>query len=163
VDPRAVAAALLGATAALAGLLTVRANPPEEWTPEERVVLAMFEQHVPRARTAFPGEDVRICLLVDTGAPQAASRKMVEALASRGPVRRGAECEARGAGSVELATGGPAVMLTVGPVEWIADDEAWVKVFRFRDRRRNATATHRVVREHGRWIALGPILKQSPV
>jgi hypothetical protein len=50
----------------------------------------------------------------------------------------------------------------MGPMEWIAEDEAWVKVARFRDRRRLSTATHRVVRDHGRWVALGPILKQSP-
>jgi hypothetical protein len=148
---------------ALAGLLSVRAHAPDEWTAEERVLLAMFEQQVPRVRAAFPGEEVWVCLLVDTGgAPQDPSRRILDAL-PRGRLRRGAQCEARGEGAVELATGAPAALLTVGPVEWIADDEAWVKVSRFRDRRRLATATHRVVREHGRWVALGPILKQSPV
>ena len=153
----------LAAAAALAGVLTVRAHAPEPWTEEERVLLAVFEREVPRAREAFAGEDLLVCLYVDAGeAPRDAGGKMVEALPHGQDVRQGAHCEARGDGAVELSTQAPAVTLTAGPVEWIAEDEAWVRVRRFRDRGRIVNLMIRVVREHHRWTALGPILKQSP-
>ena len=41
-------------------------------------------------------------------------------------LRRAAECDPRPTGAVEATTRRPAVIVTAGPIEWNADDEAWV-------------------------------------
>ena len=59
-------------------------------------------------------------------------------LAGERSVRRAAECDPRPTGAVESMTLRPAVIVTAGPIEWIADDEAWVAVSYFRSASQSA-------------------------
>ena len=104
-----------------------------------------------------------LCLALDPGgAPQSVSREFLERFRKEPSVRRGAECEARSAGAVTLSPRGPAVIVTAGPIEWVAADEAWVTVSRFPNREAARRWQYRVVREAAGWVCLGPIIKQAP-
>ena len=70
--------------------------------------------------------------------------------------------EARPEGAVTLDRPHPAVIVTAGPIDWIASDEAWVTVSRFRSLENNRRWQYRVVHEPTGWVSLGPIIKQSP-
>jgi hypothetical protein len=78
-------------------------------------------------------------------------------------VRRAAECDPRPGGAVEAMTLRPAVVVTAGPIEWVAEDEAWVAVAYFRTSLLSAERRYRVVREPAGWISLGPILRDGPL
>jgi hypothetical protein len=102
------------------------------------------------------------CLSIDPGgAPQSVSKEFLEGFGSR-PVRRGAECERRPDGAVELATDRPAILITAGPIDWVAEDEAWVSVAYFRTTLESALRVYRVVREKSRWVCLGQIVQMAP-
>jgi hypothetical protein len=103
------------------------------------------------------------CLAVDPGgAPQSIEPELLKSFADLPFVRRGAECEARPDGAVELATDRPAVLITAGPIEWVEDDEAWVTVRYFRTAVLSAERLYRVVREKSGWVALGQIVRMAP-
>jgi hypothetical protein len=102
------------------------------------------------------------CLSIDPGgAPQSVSKEFLEGFGSR-PVRRGAECERRPDGAVELATDRPAILITAGPIDWVAEDEVWVSVEYFRTALESALRVYRVVREKSRWVCLGQIIQMAP-
>jgi hypothetical protein len=129
---------------------------------EESLFAAVFHQQKtelldPEARAA----GLVLCLAIDPGgAPQTISREMLHRLRLGPSVRRGAECEVRAHRAVTLATGGPAIVVAVGPIEWIKDDEAWVTVTQTWSASRSLRRPYRVVREpDGAWTSLGPILK----
>jgi hypothetical protein len=105
-----------------------------------------------------------LCLSVDPGgAPQSLTPEALQALHLGPRVRRGAECEVRPLRAEEIATGGPAIVVTVGPIEWVKDDEAWVTVTQAWSASRSLRRPYRVVREPDEaWTALGPILKGVP-
>jgi hypothetical protein len=104
-----------------------------------------------------------VCIAIDPGgAAQSPSREFMARLAGERSLRRAAECDPRPTGAIEAMTLRPAVIVTVGPVEWIADDEAWVAVSYFRSARQSAHRRYRVVREHDGWVSLGPILLDGP-
>jgi hypothetical protein len=104
-----------------------------------------------------------LCLAVDPGgAPQSVSREFLRRFRTERSVRRGAECEARSTGAITLAPRGPAIIVTAGPIEWVAADEAWVTVSRFPNREAARRWQYRVVRETAGWVCLGPIIKQAP-
>lgn len=68
-----------------------------------------------------------VCIAIDPGgAAQSPSREFMARPAGERSLRRAAECDARPAGAVEAMTLRPAIIVTAGPIEWIADDEAWV-------------------------------------
>ena len=125
---------------------------------------AVFRQHVeelldPEARS----RGTSLCLGVDPGgAPQSVSREFLDRFRDEPTVRRSAECEARPAGAVTLGVAGPAVIVTAGPIEWVAADEAWVTVSCFWSRARTRRWQYRVVREPTGWVSLGPIIRQAP-
>jgi hypothetical protein len=103
------------------------------------------------------------CLAVDPGgAPQSVEPELLESFADLPFVRRGAECEARPDGAVELVTDRPAVLVTAGPIEWVEDDEAWVTVRYFRTAVLSAERLYRVVREKSGWVSLGQIVRMAP-
>ena len=77
-------------------------------------------------------------------------------------MRRAAECDPRPKGAVEAMTLRPAIIVTAGPIEWIADDEAWVAVSCFRSASQSVHRRYRVVREREGWVSLGPILLDGP-
>ncbi len=104
-----------------------------------------------------------VCLAIDTGeAPQSVDREYLGRFGTEPDVRRAAECEARAMGAVERHTLKPAVIVTAGPIDWVAEDEAWVRVTYFRTRTQSGLRTYRVVRERDGWISLGPIIRESP-
>jgi len=129
---------------------------------------AVLEAALRGVATQALGEEARtagavVCLQVDPGgAPQSVSKEFLRRFRGLPFVRRGAECEARSGGAVERATGAPAVIVTAGPIEWVAADEAHVRVASFRSGRYSSEGTYRVVREPSGWFCLGPILKMSP-
>jgi hypothetical protein len=105
-----------------------------------------------------------ICVGINPGdAPQSPSREFMVGLGRDRALRRLAECEPRPAGAVEVMTRQPAVIVTVGPIEWRAGDEAWVTVTYFRTRSESAIRRYRVVEEPSGWVSLGQILLDGPV
>jgi hypothetical protein len=113
-----------------------------------------------------PSERARgtvVCLAIDPGAaPQSVDKEYLGRFGTEPAVRRAAECEARATGAVERDTLKPAIIVTAGPIDWVAEDEAWVSVTYFRTRTQSGLRTYRVVREREGWISLGPIIRESP-
>jgi hypothetical protein len=127
---------------------------------EEDAVLAAVLRQVAQVMVDEGGV---ACLSIDPGgAPQSIGRDLVESFADLPFVRRGAECEGRENGAVELATDRPAVLITAGPIEWVEDDEAWVTVRYFRTAVHSATRVYRAVREETGWVCLGQIVRMAP-
>lgn len=104
-----------------------------------------------------------VCVGINPGeAPQSPSREFLSRLGRDKVVRRLTECEPRPKGAVEATTLRPAVIVTVGPIEWRADDEAWVTVTYFRTKTQSAIRRYRVVHEDTGWVSLGQIILDAP-
>ena len=131
---------------------------------ETAVLVAVFRQQTREHLDAT--EKARrtvLCLAIDPGgAPQSPSRELMARLADEPSVRKAAECDARPEGAVEATTRRPAIIVTAGPIEWVADDEAWVTVSFYRSASQSAQRRYRVVREREGWVSLGPILLDGP-
>jgi hypothetical protein len=126
---------------------------------EDRVLIAVLHQ----VAEAMVEEGEVACLAIDSGgAPQSIDTELLESFADLPFARRGAECEERESGAVELATDRPAVLITAGPIEWAEDDEAWVTVRYFRTAILSAERLYRAVREETGWVCLGQIVKMAP-
>lgn len=142
----------------------VRSDAPGGPGTTDDILEAVFRRQVedlldPEART----RGTVLCLAVDPGgAPQSASREFLARFRDEPSVRRAAECEARPEGAVTRAPVSPAVIVTAGPIEWVATDEAWVTVSRFRSREDSRQGVYRVVHEPTGWVCLGPIIRQAP-
>jgi hypothetical protein len=156
-----VPAALLGALSCLPG---GPAAGTDEREREAAVLVAVFRQQVQEHLDATErARRTVLCLAIDPGgAPQSPSREFMARLASEPAVRRAAECDARPEGAVEATSLRPAIIVTAGPIDWVADDEAWVTVSFFRSARHSAHRRYRVVREREGWVSLGPILLDGP-
>jgi hypothetical protein len=137
----------------------------DERERETAVLVAVFRQQI--QEHIDPTEKARrtvLCLAIDPGgAAQSPGRELMGRLASEPAVRRAAECDARPEGAVEATTRRPAIVVTAGPIEWVADDEAWVVVSYFRSASQSARRRYRVVREREGWVSLGPILLDGPL
>lgn len=168
---RLASLAWLGLLLAAGALYVERSRLPaghtasvDEREKETAVLVAAFRQQV--EEHLDPTEKARrtvLCLAIDPGgAPQSPSRELMARLAGEPSVRRAAECDARPEGAVEATTGRPAILVTAGPIEWVADDEAWVEVSYHRSARQAARRRYRVVREREGWVSLGPILLDGP-
>ena len=126
--------------------------------------LAVFQQQIrehldmtERARGTV------LCIAIDPGgAPQSPDRQFMARLASEPSIRLAAECDARPKGAVEATTRRPAIIVTAGPIQWRAPDEAWVTVSYFRSARASALRRYRVVQEQDSWVSLGQILLDGP-
>ena len=145
-------------------LLVAAAVAPAQSAPapghESDAVLVAVLRQVAQAMVEKGGV---ACLAVDPGgAPQSVEPELLESFADLPFVRRGAECEARPDGAVELVTDRPAVLVTAGPIEWVEDDEAWVTVRYFRTAVLSAERLYRVVREKSGWVSLGQIVRMAP-
>jgi hypothetical protein len=136
-----------------------------EVAEEKAVLRAAIRQQVQEHLDATErARGTVVCVAIDPGgAAQSPSREFMAPLASEPSLRRAAECDARPAGAVEATTGRRAFIVTVGPIEWIAEDEAWVVVAYFRSAQLSARRRYRVVRERDGWVSLGPILLDGPV
>jgi hypothetical protein len=137
------------------------AEPRSEGAVFEAVFRQQVQEHLDATERA---RKTVLCLAIDPGgAPQSPGRELMTRLASFEPsVRRAAECDPRPAGAVEAMTLRPAVLVTAGPIEWIAPDEAWVSVSYFQSALRSALRRYRVVREGDGWVCLGAILLDGP-
>ena len=138
--------------------------PNADSAKESAVLVAVFQQQIQEHLDAAErARGTVICVAIDPGgAPQSPSREFMALLASEPSVRRAAGCDARPKGAVEAMTLRPAIIVTAGPMEWIAADEAWVTVSYFRSARLSALRRYRVVRERDTWVSLGPILLDGP-
>lgn len=142
------------------GVVVANADP----ATESAVLVAVFQQQIREHLDASErARGTVICIAIDPpGAAQNPSREFMSRLASEPALRRAAECAARREGAIEAMTLRPAVIVTAGPMEWIATDEAWVTVSYFRTARQSALRRYRVVREREGWVSLGPILLDGP-
>jgi hypothetical protein len=156
-----------GLTFIAALLCQLDAGPAEgaDLAKEAAVLEATFRQqiHEHLDATARARRTV-VCIAIDPGgAAQSPGRDFMARLAGELSVRRAAECDPRPTGAVEAMTLRPAFIVTAGPIEWIADDEAWVAVAYFRSADQSAHRRYRVVRERDGWVSLGPILLDVPM
>jgi hypothetical protein len=151
----AVGAAWLAAAGATGG---------EELTREEAVFEAVFRQQL--EEHLDPLERARgtvLCLAIDPGgAPQSPTPAVMARLSGDKAVRRISECDPRPKGAVENRSLRPATLVTAGPIEWIAADEAHVVVRYFRSSRQSARRLYRVVKERTGWVCLGQIILGTP-
>jgi hypothetical protein len=132
---------------------------------EAKLFAAVFHQQKTELLDAEArAQGVVLCLAIDPGdAPQSVSAETLTRLGLGPAVRRGAECEVRQTRAVEIATRRTAILVTVGPIEWVKPDEAWVTVTQTWSTSRFVRHPYRVVREpDGAWTSLGPILKGAP-
>jgi hypothetical protein len=132
---------------------------------ETAVFEAVFRQQIQEhLDVSARGAGTVICLAINPGgAPQSPGRELMARFAARRDVRRAAECDPRPSGAVEAMTLRPAVVVTAGPIEWIAEDEAWVTVIYFRSALLSAERRYRVVHEPAGWVSLGQILRDGPL
>ncbi len=141
--------------------LTDAADRASETAVFEAVFRQQIQEHLDA--TARAARTV-VCLALDPGgAPQSPGRELLARLAQQDVVRPAAACDPRPRGAVDAMTRRPAVIVTAGPIEWIAADEAWVTVKYFRSARHSAIRRYRVVRERTGWVSLGPILLDAPL
>jgi hypothetical protein len=142
--------------------LEVRSGEPDP--KAEAVLEAVLRQQVKAwLDTSERARGTVVCLAIDPGgAPQSVDREYLRRFGTEPAARRAAECEARATGAVERDTLKPAIIVTAGPIEWVAEDEAWVRVTYFRTKTESGLRTYRVVREREGWISLGPIIRESP-
>lgn len=143
-------------------LLAATGAAPASAQEDDAVLVAVLRQ-VAEAMVEEEQGGV-VCLAVDPGgAPQSIEPELLESFSDLPFVRRGAECEERPDGAVEIATDRPAVLIAAGPIEWVADDEAWVTVRYFRTAILSAQRQYRAVREKSGWVSLGQIIRGTPI
>ena len=152
------------AAAAAVSLLAGRAAATEDIARESAVFEAAFRQQIEEHLDSTErARGTVLCLAIDPGgAPQSPSQTLMLRLSSRARIRRAAECDPRPTGAVEAMTLRPAIIITVGPIDWVAEDDAHVAVSYFRSARRSAQRTYRVVKEPSGWVSLGPIMIDGP-
>lgn len=153
-------AAFVGA----AWLLAAVSLEADDLAREAAVFVATLRQQVEEHLDASArARGTVFCVGINPGdAPQSPSREFMAGLGADKALRRLAECDPRPKGAVEAVTLRPAVIVTVGPIDWRAHDEAWVTVTYFRTRSRSAIRRYRVVQEPSGWVCLGPILLDGP-
>jgi hypothetical protein len=163
-SPGVRSGSLVAGLAVVAGLFAVGSGA-EDREREAAVFVAVFRQQVREHMDATEkARQTVLCLAIDPGgAAQSPSREFMARLAGERSLRRAAECDARPDGAIEAMTRRPAIIVTAGPIEWRADDEAWVVVSYFRSASQSARRRYRVVREPDGWVSLGPILLDGPM
>jgi len=149
--------------AALAGI-GASAPAADDRAREAAVFEATLRQQIDEHLDATArGQGTVICFGINPGgAAQSPSREFMARFKGEAAARRLAECEPRPTGAVEVMTRRPAFIVTAGPIDWVAEDEAWVTVTSFRSRSRSWLRRYRVVLERDGWVSLGPILLDAP-
>jgi len=147
-----------------AGVLLSAAAGAEDLARERAVFTAAVRQQIDEHLDATArARGTVVCVGINPGeAPQSPSRDFMAGLGRPNLLRRLTECEPRPKGAVESTTLRPAVVVTVGPIEWRADDEAWVTVSYFRTRTQSAVRRYRVVHEDSGWVSLGQVILDAP-
>src|SRR6266849_2197679 len=136
----------------------------DELARESAVLAAAARQQIDEhLDAAARARGMVACVGINPGdAPQSPTREFLSRLGRDKVVRTLSECEPRPKGAVEATTLRPAVIVTVGPIEWRADDEAWVRGTYFRTRTQSAIRRYRVVHEDSGWVSLGKIILEAP-
>lgn len=107
--------------------------------------------------------EMPICLAVAEGdEPVDPSQAFLERVGKKVDVRAVSQCRTSPTG-VTTGDGAPAMVLGVGPINWLADDEALVRGRYFRTAAASARPLYRVVLESGRWHCLGPVIEGVPL
>jgi hypothetical protein len=154
------------AVAVVAGmcLLAASSSGADDLARETAVFTAAVRQQIEEHLDASTrARGTVLCVGINPGdAPQSPSREFMAGLGRSNGLRRLSECEPRPRGAVESTTLRPAVIVTVGPIDWRADDEAWLTVNYFRTRTLSATRRYRVVHEDSGWVSLGQIILDGP-
>jgi hypothetical protein len=147
------------------GTLSGSAAQPEVRSDEDGVFAATLRQQIQELLDPYErGRGTVLCAAIDPGgAPQKPTPGVLELLVDEPQLRSAGACDRRSTGAVEVQTLRPAFIVTVGPIAWIAGDEAHVAVEIFRSARSGARRTYRVVKERTGWVSLGPILKDGPL
>jgi hypothetical protein len=115
------------------------------------------------AKQFMSGERLPICIRIHGHAGEIVAG-VRDALNQTLPDIRSAEACAIVEGDVYLAGSRvPAVLLTSGPIRWIADDEVQVAGGFARTKSSTSRPTYRVVRDGGRWVCLGPVVTGVPL
>ncbi len=151
-------------SAAAAALLLGGAAFADDVARESAVFEAAFRQQIDEHLDASArSRGTVLCLAIDPGgAPQSPSQSLMLRLSGKARVRRASECDRRPTGAIEATTFRPAIIVTVGPIDWVAEDEARVRVSYYRTALMSAQRTYRVVREPSGWVSLGPIMLDGP-
>lgn len=103
------------------------------------------------------------CILLERdGVARAPTQAFLSRLGTLPYLLSGAACESTPEGVFESASGAPAFLITVGPVEWIAPDEGHVRVVFRREGAYTHRRLYRVVRERTGWVSLGQIIEMAP-
>jgi hypothetical protein len=156
-----IVVSLLGLLAGLSQA-SIGATRGSEEAVFEAVVVAKLRDFRAAAR-ANASEPSVFCIAINPGeAPQTPSREFLARFKDQLDVRPAGQCEARRNRVVEIGGGRRALLLTVGPVEWVSGDEAWVTVTVQIDHPYPLPVTYRVVKEREGWSALGPMMKIAP-
>jgi hypothetical protein len=113
---------------------------------------------------ADPGRPV-VCLQTNDGRQTLdPSPEVMADLARHATVHNASACRVEPSGVTVAASREPAVLLSAGPIDWVAEHEAQVAGAYVRSAASAARPTYRVVRgEGGRWVCLGPIVKGLPL
>jgi hypothetical protein len=114
-----------------------------------------------RFAMAQHAEDAQaICVSVEGLEKQQA---VLQALRREADVHPKSDCDIR-AGSVSLCkTKRPALSLEARAIEWISKDEVLVEVQHLLTPERSGRRAYRVVREGTAWVALGQVIKDTPL
>ncbi len=131
----------------------------------EAIRLAVFRQQVPFWLAEHAREsNVVVCLATEEkGVRRAVAEQYLSHVPGEPAVRTAQACDERASGAVELRTGRPAILLSVGEVVWKSPQEAWVKVWHYRTATVSGVRTQRVVREGAEWVCVGQIIEGVPV
>jgi hypothetical protein len=154
----------LGLASGLSCLLLASGLGADDLSRETAVFTAtarqQLEEHLDDSARA---RGMVVCVGINPGqAPQSPNREFMAGLGSGDVVRRLSECEPRPRGAVESTTLKPAVIVTVGPIDWRSQDEAWVTVTYFRTKLQSAVRRYRVVQEQSGWVCLGQVFLDGP-
>jgi len=147
-----------------AGVLLASSIAADDLARERAVFAAAIRQQIDEHLDATArARGTVVCVGINPGgAPQSPSREFMAGLGRAHVLRRLTECEPRPRGPVESTTLRPAVVVTVGPIDWRADDEAWVTVNYFRTKSQSAIRRYRVVHEDRGWVSLGQVILDAP-
>ena len=152
----------------LLGLLSALTPPSFGATRagEDAVFEAVIEAKLRDFRAAAranASEPSVFCIALNPGeAPQTPSREFLARFEGQLDVRPAGQCEPRRNRVVEIGGRNRALLLTVGPVEGVSGEEAWVTVTVQIDHPYPVPVTYRVVKERAGWSALGPMMKIAP-
>jgi len=116
------------------------------------------------AKQFLSGERLPTCIRIQGHAGDEILAGVRDVLNQTLPDIRSAEACAIVEGDVYLSGSRvPAVLLTSGPIRWIADDEVQVDGGFARTKSSTSRPTYRVVRDGGRWVCLGPVVTGMPL